>query len=82
MIGSTTLCWILAAIVFSFPILYTVGTPLGQGWARSKFRVTNTDIYALNGIRTTIKVSEKAKTVHALDRSATVIITVATATGS
>jgi hypothetical protein len=61
--GSTDICWALAAFSV-FVILYKVGrTP----WTGDQpIAQTNTDIYALGGVRA-------GKTVHALDRAANVI---------
>jgi hypothetical protein len=74
-------CKILAAF-FSFLILYTVGrTPWkgDQPIARSlpthrttQTEYTHTDIHVLVGFKPTIPGFEQAKTVHALDRTATV----------
>jgi hypothetical protein len=70
---------------FSFLILYQTVRLLGRGISPSrglylyteqhKYRMNarNTDIHALGGIRTTIRVFELAKTVHALGHTATVI---------
>jgi hypothetical protein len=65
---------------FQFLILYTVGRapwtgdqPVLRLLPTHRTTQTQTDIHAWNGIRTTIPVFEKAKTVHASDRAATVI---------
>jgi hypothetical protein len=70
--------------LLSFVLLYTVGRTLGGGISPSQSRYLHigqhkdrinacADIYALSGIRTNDSRFERAKTVLALDRAATVI---------
>jgi hypothetical protein len=76
------LCWALP--LFSFLTLYTgdrtpwtgdqpVARPLSKHTTQTQNkRIHTPNIHALNGIRTSITASERAKTVHALDRATTV----------
>jgi hypothetical protein len=65
---------------FNLLILYTVGRtpwtgdqPVARPQPTHRINEPNTDIKALGGIRTHDPAFERAKTVHSLDRAATVI---------
>jgi hypothetical protein len=81
--GSTALCWALAAL-FSFVNLYAVGRTPWTGdltvtrpqpthrTAQTQNKRTQTSMPRV-GFEPTIAVFERAKTVHSLDRAATVV---------
>jgi hypothetical protein len=73
--GSRTLCWTLAAFSVSWSFTQSVGI-LGRGISPSQslylHRINTQTSMLLAGFEPTIPVFELAKTVHALDRAATV----------
>jgi hypothetical protein len=70
--GCTALCWTLAAFSLSQSFTQSVGL-LGQGISPSQGRYLHTGHNKRTQISMLQEVFERAKTVHALDRAATVI---------
>jgi hypothetical protein len=76
--GFTVLCWTLAPISFSFLTLYTVGRtpwtgdrPIARRLHKQNKRTQTSMLW--ERFEPTIPAFKRAKTLHALDRSATVI---------